>query len=541
MMSKNCRRLSINKNPLIIVIMLIFMVITIFFPANAVSAADKTIIGKDILFIYDEDLSSKGKENVAAMADILTYMGYGTSYSTVNESIGMLNKFDSLLFYHESDNISSSFLKALEDTDIKIMMVGGGSINELLNSLKLDYTSIKVKDTTVKVSYEVGYGEASISLIKAENAIIFQEGFPYSAGYIEAAGKSSPLFVRDQRFSCMGAFDSDSDILKAAFSEQISIWKWPFENQPNSYPQYIIFDNVYPFFSSERLMKVVQLMDKKGVPYSITVMPVYQNTEYPAMKHFCEVLAYAQSKGASIIMKAPLINTDQPSLEDINKRITTAITAYNNYEVFPIAIEAPNNWIHESLGLDVLRRFSTVILYPEENNSWTDSDGYNTVYSDGHHLIAPAILGNSSLGSNMIKAYPTALFLDINSDMDILESQIKQIQQSEISLKSLWLTSHTVYTNDRVVSLRDGILTVNGKIQSIEFQPFSYEENFDFNRGVIGKMAESMARENRRLLLIVTFISIIFVFFIAVARYQNRRRFLYKRTSEQNLDGGDAD
>ncbi len=541
MMSKNFRRLRINKIPILIMVLLIFMVITIFFPVKAVSAEDKTIKGKDILFIYDEDLSSKGKENVAVMADILTYMGYGTSYSTVNESIGMLNKFNSLLFYHESDSISSSFLKALEDTDIKIMMVGGGSTDDVLKSLKLDYTSIKVKDTAIKVSYKVGYGGASTTLIKAENAIIFQEGFPYRAGNIEATGKSSPLVVRDRRFSCMGTFDNESDILKAAFSEQISIWKWPFENQPNSYPQYIIFDNVYPFFNSEKLMKVVQLMDKKGVPYSITVMPVYQNTEYPAMKHFCEVLAYAQSKGASIILKAPLINTDTPSLEDINKKITTAITAYNNYGVFPIAIEVPNNWIHESLGLDVLKRFSTVILYPEEKNSWTDSDGYNTVYSDGHHLIAPAILSSSSLGSNMIKAYPTALFLDINSDTDMLESQIKQIQQSEISLKSLWLTSHTVYTNDRVISHRDGILNVNGKVQSLEFKPFGYEESFNFNRGVIGKMAESMARENRRLLLIVTFISIIFVFFIVVARYQNRRRFLYKSTSERNPDGGDAD
>lgn len=540
MMFKHCGKFRINKIPLIL-ILLIFMAITMFFPAKTVSAVDETIKGKDILFIYDEDLSPKGKENVAAMADILTYMGYGTSYRTVNDSSDILDKFDSLLFYHESDSINSSFLKALENADIKIMMVGGGSTDDVLKSLKLDYTSLKVKDTTVRVSYDVGRGGASTALIKAENAIMFQEGFPYRAGHIEATGKSSPLFVRDGRFSCMGVFDNESDILKAAFSEQISIWKWPFEDQPNSYPQYIIFDNVYPFFSGEKLMQAVQLMDKKGVPYSITVMPVYQNTEYPAMKHFCEVLAYAQSKGVSIILKAPLINTEKPSLEDINQKITTAITAYNNYGVYPIAIEAPNNWIHESLGLDVLKRFSTVILYPEKKNSWTDADGYNTVYSDGHHLIAPAILSNSSLSSNMIKAYPTALFLDINTDNDMLENKIKQIQQSEISLKSLWLTTQTVYTNDRVVSLKDGILTVNGKIQSLEFKPFNYEADFNFNRGIIGKMAESMARENRRLLLIVTFISVIFVFFIFVARYQNRRRFLYKRTSEGNSDGGDAD
>jgi len=537
-MFKNRKKSNSDRTQIIKIIMLVLLTISMLFPSNAASAVEEPIKGKDILFIYDEDLSIKGKENVAVIADILTYMGYGTSYRTVNESSGMLDNFDSILFYHESDSVSSTFLEELESTSCKIMMVGGGSPDEILETLKLDYSPLRLRESVVKISYKVGHRETETALIKADNAIMFQEDFRYSSGQMEAMGKSSPLFVRGQRFTCMGVFDNESEILKAALSEQISIWKWPFDNEPNSYPQYIIFDNVYPFFSNERLMQAVRLMDRKGIPYSITVMPVYQNTEYPAMKHFCEVLSYAQSKGASIILKAPLINTEKPSLEDINKRITTAIDAYNKYGVYPIAIEAPNSWIHESLGMDVLKRFSTVILYPDKKNSWSDSDGYNTVYSDGHHLIAPAVLSNSSLDSNLIKTYPTALFLDINTDIENLEEQIEQIQQSEVSLRSLWLTKHTVYTNDRVVSFRDGILTVNGKVQSMEFKPFTYPEKFDFNRGIIGKMAESMDRENKRLLVIVTVISIIFIIFIAIARYQNRKRFLFKRTSEQGSDGG---
>ena len=511
-------------------------------PRNAAYALETNVLkAKDILFVYDDDLTQKGYENVAAMADILTYMGYGTTYSTVTESRGMLGKFDSILFYHEGDSISSGFLRELQGLNNKIMVVGGGSVTDILKALGLNHASFQVRDAVVRFSYAFSDGIERPGMIKADKATIIHGTFPYSAGYIEADGKSSELTVSKGRFSCFGVFDFESDILKAAFSDQISKWKWPFENLPNSYPQYIIFDNVYPFFNGEKMLKVVEMLAQKGIPYSITVMPVYQNSEYPAMKHFCEILRYAQSKGAGIILKAPLINTDRPSLEEINRKMTSAVTAYNKYGVYPLAIEVPNNWIHDKLGLDVMRRFRTVILYnSQEKNSWSDIDGYNTVYSDGHHIIAPALL-NGNTGSNLVNTYSTALYLDMNADAADIENRIKLIQESAVPLKSLRSISHTVYTNDKVIALKGNILTLNGRVQSLEYTPFTYEENFEYNRGVIGRLAESMARENRRLLIIVTGISIMFIIFIAVARYQNRRRFLYKSNSGQDAGKGGED
>ncbi len=529
--------MTFKRTLIFILSICIFMI-----PRNAAYALDANVLkARDILFVYDDDLTQRAYENVAAMADILTYMGYGTTYSTVEGSRGMLDKFDSILFYHENDSISSAFLRELQGLNNKIMVVGGGSVTDMLKALGLNYASFQVRDAVVRFSYAFSAGKESSGMLKAEKASIIQGAFPYSAGYIEADGKASELSVSAGRFSCMGVFDLESDILKAVFSDQISKWKWPFENLPNSYPQYIIFDNVYPFFNGERMLKVVDMLAEEGTPYSITVMPVYRNSEYPAMKHFCEILRYAQSKGAGIILKAPLINTAEPSLEEINRKMTSAVEAYNKYGVFPIAIEAPNNWIHEKLGLDVLRRFSTVILYTGQGrNSWSDTDGYNTVYSDGHHIIAPALL-NGTMGNNMVNTYSTALYLDMNADTGTIEDQIKLIRDSAVPLKSLRSISHTVYTDDRVTALKGNILTLNGKVQSLQYTPFTYEENFEYNRGVIGRLAESIARENRRLLILVTGISILFTIFIAVARYQNRRRFLYKSNSGQNTDKGGAD
>lgn len=524
----NCNMMF--KKTILFALILYFIIVP-----DIVSAEGENVVkAKDVLFIYDAELTGDDYDNIAAMADILTYMGYGTTYSTVEESIGRLGDFDSVLFYHESDSISSTFINELKGLNNKLMLVGGGAMPDILAPLGMNYRADRLEDSDVRFSYSFGGKKQSLGLLKARSTWFFQGKFPYEAGNMEAGGKTASLCLSSGRFSYLGLFSSKSDILKAVFSDQISRWKWPYENMPNSYPQYVIFDNVYPFFKGEKMLEAIDLMTDKGIPYSIAVSPVYQNTEYPAMKHFCEILRYAQSKGAVIVLKAPIINTDTPVLEDINGKLTTAITAYNNFGVYPLAIEAPDNWIHEKLGLDVLRRFSTVILFNQESkNTWTDTDGYNTVYSDGHKLIAPALF-DGNIGDNLVKAYPTAVFLDMNADLKNLEKQAELILQSQVPLKSLRLTSHTVYTNDRVTAFKDNRLSVNGEVQSLDFIPFSYEENFNFNRGVIGKLAESIERENRRLLIIVTGISILFIFFIGVARYQNRRRFLFRSSPEKD-------
>ncbi len=524
-------------------VIFLLTVLLLFSPLNSTLARDESYLkARDILFVYDDELSGKAIENIAAMADILTYMGYGTSYRTVSESKGLLDRFDSILFYHESEEINSSFLEELKKLDNKIMVVGGGEITELLQAVKATVKAIGMEDTTVRFSYPFYNGTQTASgFVKADRATILQGKPQYTAGEAAAGGKTAALCASSGRFTGIAVFDSESDILKAVFSDQISRWKWPYKNLPNSYPQHIIFDNVYPFVNNQKMLKVVEMLEQKGITYSITVMPVYQNSEYPAMKHFCELLRFAQSKGASIILKAPLINTARPVLEEINKRISTAMSAYVNYGVYPIAIEAPNNWINETLGQNVLKRFSTVVLYNDnQKSSWTDQDGYNKIYLDGHHFITPALF-NGNLSSNMINTYPTAIFLDMNTDIDTLEQQIKMIQDSEVSLKSLRSGAHSVYTDDQVISLKNNMLTVNGKLQSFEFTPFTYESSYNYNRGVIGRLAESIARGNQRLLIVVTGISILFIVFIVVARYQNRRRFLYKSDSGHKKDGGDSD
>jgi hypothetical protein len=496
---------------------------------------------QDVLLIYDNELATLAHENIAAIADILTYMGYSTRYSTVSESNGILTKFTHIVYYHESEHIEQSFLNELSKLDNKIMVVGGGDVTDLLKALHLPFTCTNAPTTSVQLTYSFD-GEKEISMFaNSQRASLLKGEFSYSRGTIVSGNQSATLCVRAGRFSNIAIFDSKSALLKAILTQQLALWKWPYENAPNSFAQYIVFDEVYPFYNTQKMMDVIDMMKKLGVPYAITVMPIYQNGEYPAMKHFCEVLRYAQANGAAIFLRAPIMNTNKPILEDINKRISIAFSAYCSYGVYPIALEAPNNWIHEKMGQDILRRFRTIVVtLDQKENSWSGKDKYNTIYLDGHQIIASA-LTVGDIEDNLINAYPTALFLNMNTNIDDLQTQIKKIQKSSIPLKSLWASSHSVYTEDKTLSYKDNILTINGVVQSLEFIQFKYDTSYQYHRGIIGRMADSFDRENQKLLLIVCGISILFIIFIVIARNQNRKKFLYKADSNEDAEEEDIE
>ena len=71
------------------------------------------------------------------------------------------------------------------------------------------------------------------------------------------------------------------------------------------------------------------------------------------------------------------------------------------------------------------------------------------------------------------------------------------------------------------------ILKFQGKVVSLSYEPFKYEENFDYKRNIVGRMARLMSNSNKVLLVFVGIISFIFIIFIIIARKNNKRSFFH--------------
>lgn len=69
---------------------------------------------------------------------------------------------------------------------------------------------------------------------------------------------------------------------------------------------YVMFDEIYPFTDSERLIKQGEDLNASGIPYLLRVMPVYENHSYPEYADWADRLSYLQTKGGAVVMHEPL-------------------------------------------------------------------------------------------------------------------------------------------------------------------------------------------------------------------------------------------
>ncbi len=97
-----------------------------------------------------------------------------------------------------------------------------------------------------------------------------------------------------------------------------------------------MLDRIYPFADPERLLSLVEMLKTENVPYVLCIMPIYANADYPAMERFCEVLRYAQSRGAGIVMHVPQVTLVNVTVEELQENIAMRIP--------PIRAMASTRW-----------------------------------------------------------------------------------------------------------------------------------------------------------------------------------------------------
>jgi uncharacterized protein YdaL len=133
-----------------------------------------------------------------------------------------------------------------------------------------------------------------------------------------------------------------------------------------------MIDEVYPFDDLDMLRLTAKKLYENGIPFIVSVMPVYYNTEYPAFKRYANVLRYIQSIGGSVIMHAPLETGNELVGDPLDVRLEQAQQTFVDngvviYEetVTPYGISLaalsgmlPQNELFITLPIDTLLTFN---------------------------------------------------------------------------------------------------------------------------------------------------------------------------------------
>lgn len=492
--------------------------------------SDKKEDRAEILLLHNEVLTDSERDNIMLISNMATSMVKGLEFGTYEQYQPYLGEYSYIICYNLK-NVDSTLAETLRACDAKIFLIGSEIMLDYLKSTgQAGLLEEAVEPTTGILHYSFENNAEFEELIQF-HGISQSVATEYRSGIIEVGDKEYPFCSQIAKVRFVTITDFTGELSYAAMLKELATWLWPYKNDPVEYVQYVVLDAVDAFMPVEQLKEKVELLISQSLSFVISVMPVYQNTEYPAMQQFCEVLRYAQDNGGAVIMHAPIQQGTINDWEEFSEKMTAVTIAYSDYGVYPLGIEIPQSWIYKKDMLEWLKRYKTVFVYQDDGEIYFhEEDHKNLLYYNYHNLVMPMIELDDT-GISYVKNYASALFINGNSqDNSELIEKINNYMQSSVSTKSLWELPHSVWANNYHLNYENGVLTINDEIRSIIYIPQEYDENFNYKRNVVQRVTVNIKNQSTGLILLVTIVTTLFLGMIGYARYHNRKRFFGKKS-----------
>lgn len=246
---------------------------------------------------------------------------------------------------------------------------------------------------------------AELNVYENNQSIILDEGFSYISAYegetvgnIRFEGIDTPMGVITDKIMFAPYFSKD-DITAFAVAKMLNQYFQKFDGGK----MYIMIDEVYPFDDINMLELIADKFYDNGIPFVMSIMPVYQNTDYPSFKRYTSTLKYIQSKNGSLIMHEPIMTGNELVGDEIDVRMEKAFNTFEENDVhvyeqtlFPyeVSLESltgihPQNELFISLPIDTVIKFN---VFKDEaeldaalemiNSKWLQIGDYNRNFTD---------------------------------------------------------------------------------------------------------------------------------------------------------------
>lgn len=488
----------------------------------------------EILLVHDRILEETARLSIEKLVTIGAAMGKIVDYGTPEQCANVLEDYEYVICFRLTDS-TPAFDAALKTTSSNLMVIGGEAMANYLRLTGSQTLPQEEPQKNGRLRYSFPTGKECEGIVRWEHLYRFQsEG--YESGVIQAGGENYPFCSQVAGVRFIPVSDLRETLVLSAVTEEIVRWMWPYNDRPRDYAQFLVLDSVYPFMSPELLLDIVDAVEALSIPYVISVMPLTANSDYPAMTQFCQVLAYAQNKGASIILHAPIIHKTVEDVDELYERLTDMTMAYVQNGVYPLGIQVPLSWINQEPYLTLLKRYRTVFVYDDGTESGFDLEAHTSqIARQGHQLVYP-ILDLEQSGISQLECFPSAAYVDCGSQSDVFLQYAKNGKTAGKPYLDLRDYTHTVWLNNCYYSWRNRSAYLDGKLVDLSFQPVEYDTRFDYQRSPLVRMSVDLKNQNRVLMVVVVILTGIFLSGIVFARRRMRKRFFSDPEKEKELE-----
>ena len=468
---------------------------------------------ENILVLSDTEGDAAMEASMEYLRRLMVYTNCKVTYEDAWKDIDDVSGYTSVIVLVEEERPMSEVTAwAIRQSGVKTFVIGAGGLAQLADRVKWHAGSIVIR-------WEDG-GAFTGDLLGSSDGVWMMPGPGESlGGQLFVDGETYPLCKTVGQITHLACFDASNDALCAALATMIQTWQWPYENLPTAYGSYLVLDCVYPFYEPAELMKITDMLDEEGVPYALSLMPVFDNAEFPAMKRFCEYLRYLQARGVGMILHMPQITLAQVDPAELVRHVEIAYDAYAMYGVYPTALQAGESYLLCEKGIELLKNFRTIFLFRNDEPIEGAPLSTNVARKDGHQVIAAAWDDMRAFTTS----FAQAIYLDVNQDVEELRAYVQRIKASRRALKNLTQMETSLYLSDSYIVRGEQGLIINGELADLSYVPFTYEDDFRYDRGFAQYLTEQIVTSNKLILIFVMVACTLFITFTVLSRRIMRR------------------
>lgn len=341
-------------------------------------------------------------------------------------------------------------------------------------------------------------------------------------GDIFWVGKNYDEFKNKKKISHIDLDDLNSS------SEEKLFNAFGYRNEFNK-NRYILIDNVTPFIDLNDLVDKISYLYQNGIQFVISTIPVFENTDFNAMKRYAEVLRYAEASGGTIIMHNPYLEVENAPAEDIISKCIIGYKNYLDYWVYPVALDMPKAYLYRDDMKPLLSKSNTIFLQESEDTGILDFMSFqNNKFSN----VIQKINYENIDKSNYKDFRNTAISIDNkNSYKDFKKIVSNLIYNGVYFNNPSYINSKVTLGNDVLTSGGSGIYLNNKPVTQ---NTFVDEKGFEEAISKSNKNVEAPREENeyinisspRKVIVVVAIIAcIIFLVIVILSRKIDRKKY----------------
>jgi len=501
--------------------LLVLLITGLIYPASVQAASSSSF--DSVLIVYDSlGKGTKEEGNLEALKRLLAaFRVQVTTESIDSYTAGSLSQYSKLIEVHnrsDLDEEDSEYLSDLQSYRGDILYIGGMPRDKLVQSLGLQVQAMeKVAD------FSIGpFVEKSIRL---KTVFDSKEPGVQQYGALKFQEASYPYGIRKGPYAYVPFMEKDT-LSEIALSYVLKDWL----QQEQSSHYYLVFKEIYPFSDLRLLERMSDELYEAGIPFIVSVHPVFSNTDYPAMKRYINTLKYIQSRNGTVLVESPFVATVRDEGRDLFRQMEHFIDVLAEEGVVPLGMGTEMFWTYDDyFAAEGMTFFDSVVLFPDTRSIHKVERNRSEAFTSSLYSVDRAYLQRYLADDRPIDPLPmdTALTYNFVQNEAELDSLLDSLRNSWIIFEDYKKCSHKVTTELNELSSERGSLVLNGVSLGIQASHVETSSQYEYKQQE-QKSFETWFTVQNKFFIIVIFITLFVFSGFLIIGYRMYKRKYYK-------------